>query len=43
MEEKDDLLKVGSFNEQFNTILGTDIELLEIFRSKGLPAHRKAV
>lgn len=39
MEEKDDLLKVGSFNEQFNTILGTDIELLEIFRSKGLPAH----
>lgn len=43
MEEKDDLLKVGSFNEQFNTILGTDIEPLEIFRSKGLPAHRKAV
>lgn len=39
MEEKDDLLKVGSFNEQFNTILGTDIELLEIFPSKGLPAH----
>lgn len=39
MEEKDDLLKVGSFTEQFNKILGTDMEQLEIFRSKGLPAH----
>jgi len=39
MQEKDELLKVGSFADKFNVILGTDIELLDIFRSKGLPAH----
>ena len=39
MEEKDELLKVGSFDEKFNMILGTDIKQLDIFRSKGLPAH----
>lgn len=39
MQEKDELLKVGSFADKFNVILGTDIEQLDIFRSKGLPAH----
>ena len=39
MQEKDEILKVGSFADKFNVILGTDIELLDIFRSKGLPAH----
>ena len=39
MQEKDELLKVGSFADKFNVILGTDIELLDIFRSKGLPVH----
>ena len=33
------LLKVGKYNPQFNNILGIDIEELEIYRSKGLPAH----
>ena len=35
----DNLLKVGKYNPQFNNILGIDIEELEIYRSKGLPAH----
>lgn len=35
----DNLLKVGKYNSQFNNILGIDIEELEIYRSKGLPAH----
>jgi len=39
MEEKEDLLRVGSFMEKFNNVLGTNMEPLEIFRSKGLPAH----
>ena len=39
MQEKDELLKVGNFADKFNVILGTDIEQLDIFRSKGLPAH----
>ena len=39
MQEKDELLKVGKFADKFNVILGTDIEQLDIFRSKGLPAH----
>ena len=33
------LIKVGEYNEDFNKILGLNIECLEIFRSKGLPAH----
>ncbi len=39
MDEKDDLLKVGKYSGKFNDILGTDIKELEIYRSKGLPAH----
>ena len=39
MQEKDELIKVGNFADKFNVILGTDIEQLDIFRSKGLPAH----
>ena len=39
MEEKEDLLRVGSFTEKFNNVLGTNMEPLEIFQSKGLPAH----
>ena len=39
MEEKEDLLRVGSFTEKFNNVLGISMEPLEIFRSKGLPAH----
>ncbi len=33
------MLKVGNFADKFNVILGTNIEQLDIFRSKGLPAH----
>lgn len=39
MEEKEDLLRVGSFTEKFNNVLGANMEPLDIFRSKGLPAH----
>ena len=39
MRENCELLKVGTFTEKFNKILGTDVEQLKIFRSKGLPAH----
>lgn len=39
MCNSNDLLKVGIFTNKFNKILGTDIKDLEIFRSKGLPAH----
>lgn len=39
MQEKDELIKVGNFADKFNVILGTDIKQLDIFRSKGLPAH----
>jgi hypothetical protein len=39
MEESGDLLSVGTYNPIFNEILGINIEGLEIFRSKGLPAH----
>ena len=39
MRENCELLKVGTFKEKFNKILGIDVEQLEIFRSKGLPAH----
>lgn len=38
MNEKDELLKVGRYNLKFNEILGTEIDELEIYRSKGLPA-----
>jgi len=39
MGQKEDLLKVGTYNLRFNEILDIDIEQLEIYRSKGLPAH----
>ena len=40
MEENTELLKVGRYNTKFNKILGLDIEdKIEIYRSKGLPAH----
>lgn len=39
MEEAEDLIKVGKYNCKFNEILGIDIETLDIYRSKGLPAH----
>ena len=41
MEENEDLLKVGSYNPEFNEILGTHINNLKIYRSKGLPSHDK--
>lgn len=39
MSNKEELLKVGKYNPRFNDILGIDIKDLEIYRSKGLPAH----
>lgn len=33
------LLKVGKYNSKFNDILGIEIAELDIYRSKGLPAH----
>jgi len=35
----DNLLKVGDYNTKFNDILNLNIDTLEIYRSKGLPAH----
>lgn len=39
MNEKEDLIKVGRYNPEFNDILGIKMEVLDIYRSKGLPAH----
>lgn len=39
MGEKSELLRVGKYNLRFNEILGLDINELDIYRSKGLPAH----
>ena len=39
MSEKDELLKVGEYCNKFNDILGIKIDKLDIYRSKGLPAH----
>ena len=39
MGEKDELIKVGKYNLICNDILGINIGELDIFRSKGLPAH----
>lgn len=33
------LIKVGNFKNKFNELLGTQINVSEIYRSKGLPAH----
>ena len=38
-ENRDELLRVGKYNMELNDILGIDINELEIYRSKGLPAH----
>ena len=39
MDEKSELLRVGKYNPRFNEILGLEIDELDIYRSKGLPAH----
>lgn len=42
MEEsnlKDELLQVGKYNARYNDILGIQMEQLDVYRSKGLPAH----
>ena len=39
MDEKGELVKVGTYNLEFNHILGTEMDDLEIYRSKGLVAH----
>lgn len=33
------VLKVGRYKREFNEVLGVELEELEIYRSKGLPAH----
>ena len=35
----DKVIYVGSYKKEFNTILGINIEIRDIYRSKGLPAH----
>ncbi len=35
----DNLLKVGKYNLDFNSLLEINIEELDIYRSKGLPSH----
>ena len=39
MAEEKELLKVGKYNLLFNDILKTNIKDLDIYMSKGLPAH----
>ena len=39
MAEEKELLKVGKYNLMFNDILKTNIQDLDIYMSKGLPAH----
>lgn len=39
MDEKEELLQVGTYNLRFNEILGIAMDELTIYRSKGLPAH----
>lgn len=39
MSENNDILLVGKYNQRFNEILNIDYEELNIYRSKGLPAH----
>ena len=36
---KDELIKVGDYDQHYNELLDINIAGLEIFRSKGLPAH----
>lgn len=35
----ENILKVGRYNTKFNDILAINIDELDIYRSKGLPAH----
>ena len=35
----DDMIKLGTYNQKFNDIIGTELESMDIYRSKGLPAH----
>ena len=35
----ENLLKVGKYDNKFNEILGIEISEVDIYRSKGLPAH----
>ena len=39
MDEKEQLIKVGKYNLDFNALLGIEIDELNIYRSKGLPSH----
>ncbi|MCM1133987.1 MAG: hypothetical protein NC400_00280 [Clostridium sp.] len=39
MKEKEELIKVGKYNPQFNEILGINLQELDIYRSKGLLFH----
>ena len=39
MSENNDILLVGKYNQRFNEILNIDYKELNIYRSKGLPAH----
>ena len=39
MSGKDELIWVGKYDQNFNEILGISLDELEIYRSKGLPAH----
>lgn len=35
----DKMIKVGEYKQAFNTLLGLSYDLLDIYRSKGLPSH----
>lgn len=39
MTDEKELLKVGKFNPEFNNILNTKFQDLDIYMSKGLPSH----
>lgn len=39
MNEKDEMLRVGTYNPKFNEILEMEMKEMDIFRSKGLPSH----
>lgn len=34
-----EMIKIGSYNQDFNKIIGTNMQSMDIYRSKGLPAH----
>ena len=35
----DEMIKLGTYNQELNKIIGTEMKSLDIYRSKGLPAH----